>query len=122
VYGLGNAVDRHAWSSFGRRWRSLDVDDVPEGALVLGHAGDVPLVLVRDGERIRALHDTCAHAGGSLHEGRLVDGCVECPLHGSRFAPADGRVCRGPSVYDQPAFEVRTSETGGLEARALAQA
>jgi nitrite reductase/ring-hydroxylating ferredoxin subunit len=117
VYGLGNMVDRHAWTSFGRKWRSLDVSEVPDGELVLGHAGDTPLVVYRDGTTIRALHDTCAHAGGPLHEGKLVDGCVECPWHGSRFGLADGRVRRGPAVYDQPVFEVRESEAGGFEVR-----
>jgi nitrite reductase/ring-hydroxylating ferredoxin subunit len=48
--------------------------------------------------------------------GRLEDGCVRCPWHGSRFRPEDGRVVRGPSVYDQPFYEVRRSEAG-LEAR-----
>ena len=59
----------------------------------------------------------CAHAGGPLDKGTLVDGCVECPWHGSRFRLADGHVARGPAVYDQPVFEVRAKEEGGLEAR-----
>lgn len=119
AYVLGNMVDRHAWASFGKKWRPLDVDAdaVPEGGLVLAHAGTAPLVLYRDGGSIWALHDVCAHAGGPLHEGKLVDGCVECPWHGSRFELADGHVRRGPSVYDQPVYEVRRTEAGGLEAR-----
>ncbi len=120
VYALGAMVDRHAWTSLGSRWRRLDIDAVPEAGLTLAHAGDVPLVLFRDGDTIRALHDTCAHAGGPLHEGTVADGCVECPWHGSRFDIVDGTVRRGPAVYDQPAFEVRTSEAGNLEARRIA--
>jgi hypothetical protein len=30
---------------------------------------------------------------------------------------SDGLVLRGPSVYDQPAYEVRRREGGGWEAR-----
>jgi hypothetical protein len=30
---------------------------------------------------------------------------------------ADGRVIQGPSVYDQPAYEVRATDGGGWEAR-----
>ena len=48
------------------------------------------LVLVRHGERIQALHEQCAHAGGPLSQGTLIDGCLECPWHGSRFRLADG--------------------------------
>jgi nitrite reductase/ring-hydroxylating ferredoxin subunit len=77
------------------------------------------LVLMRQGDRILALHEQCAHAGGPLSQGTLVDGCIECPWHGSRFRLADGRAMRGPTVYDQPAYEVRAAETGGYEARRI---
>jgi nitrite reductase/ring-hydroxylating ferredoxin subunit len=75
------------------------------------------LVLVRQGDTILALHDQCAHAGGPLSGGRIVDGCIECPWHQSRFELATGRRRRGPTVYDQPAYEVRPAEAGGYEAR-----
>jgi nitrite reductase/ring-hydroxylating ferredoxin subunit len=69
------------------------------------------VLLVRDDGRILALADRCAHRGGPLHEGDIADGCVTCPLHGSRFRLEDGSVERGPSAYPQPSFEVR--ERGG---------
>ena len=68
-------------------------------------------------ERILALHDVCAHAGGPLNEGKLVDGAIECPWHASRYRMTDGHVLQGPSVYDQPAYEVRAKDGGGWEAR-----
>lgn len=121
VYVLGNMVDRHAFRGRGTKWVALDLGqaaEIPEGTLVKAKAGPNTLVLVRTGETILALHDTCAHAGGPLSEGRIVDGCVECPWHGSRFRLADGSARRGPTVYDQPAYEVRRSESGaGWEAR-----
>jgi nitrite reductase/ring-hydroxylating ferredoxin subunit len=73
---------------------------------------------VRDGERILALHDVCSHAGCSLSTGKLVDGQIECPCHGSRYRLADGHVTRGPSVYDQPAYEIRKAESGWEARRA----
>ena len=48
-----------------------------------------------------------------------MDGCVECPWHGSQFRLADGHVARGPAVFDQPVFEVREKAEGGLEARLI---
>ena len=77
-------------------------------------------MLVRHGDAILALHDVCAHAGGPLNEGRLVDGEIECPWHYSRYRMTDGGVTQGPSVYDQPAYEVRAREGGGWEARRAA--
>lgn len=117
VYRDGNMVDRHAWRTGGTKWRALDVADVPEAQLTKAMLGKEPLVLLRAGDAVQALHATCAHAGGPLDEGSLVDGCVQCPWHGSRFRLADGHVVRGPAVYDQPAYEVRRTESGGWEAR-----
>lgn len=117
VYILGNMVDRHAWRPLGATWQPLEVGDIPEGVLVKAKVGAQALVLVRTGETILALHDQCSHAGGPLNEGTIVDGCVECPWHGSRFELATGRRRRGPTVYDQPSYEVRTLAAGGFEVR-----
>src|SRR5665811_958679 len=117
VYALGNVVDRHAWRPSGAKWQPLEVGEVPEGTLVKAKVGAQALVLIRLRGTINALHDQCAHAGGPLNEGTLVDGCVECPWHGSRFEIATGRRRRGPTVYDQPSYEVRVGAVGGYEAR-----
>lgn len=117
VYVLGNMVDRHAWRPAGAKWAALEVGDLPDGAPVKAKLGQQALVLVRQGDTIHALHDQCAHAGGPLSGGRVVDGCIECPWHQSRFELATGRRRRGPTVYDQPAYEVRPAEGGGYEAR-----
>lgn len=117
TYRAGNQVDRHAFRSYAKQWKPLDVTEVAEGQLVRAMLGSEPLVLLREGETIRALHATCSHAGGPLDKGTLVDGCVECPLHQSRFRLRDGHVIQGPAVYDQPVYEVRRTEDGGLEAR-----
>jgi nitrite reductase/ring-hydroxylating ferredoxin subunit/uncharacterized membrane protein len=123
VYVLGNMVSRHAFRGAGTKWIALEpaeLDDagaIPEGRPVKAKLGINQLVLVRQGERILALHDTCAHAGGPLNEGKVVDGTIECPWHASRYELANGHVVRGPSVYDQPAYEVRAREGGGWEAR-----
>jgi nitrite reductase/ring-hydroxylating ferredoxin subunit len=119
TYRLGNQVDRHAFASGGTKWKALDVGEVPAGTLVRAKMGNDPLVLYResDGAPIRALHATCAHAGGPLDKGTVVDGCVQCPWHQSRFRLEDGHVVQGPAVFDQPVFEVRETAEGGLEAR-----
>jgi nitrite reductase/ring-hydroxylating ferredoxin subunit/uncharacterized membrane protein len=119
VFAVGNMVDRHAWRPAGTKWAPLEVGEVPEGTLVKAKLGLQNLVLVRQGETIHALHDQCAHAGGPLSGGRIVDGCIECPWHQSRYELATGRRRRGPSAYDQPAYEVRSAEGGGYEARRL---
>ena len=122
VYVLGNMVSRHAFRGAGTKWIALEPAEldgglIPEGRPIKAKLGSNQLVLVRQGEAILALHDVCAHAGGPLNEGKLVDGAIECPWHYSRYRLDSGHVVQGPSVYDQPAYEVRAREGGGWEAR-----
>lgn len=123
VYVLGNMVSRHAFRGSGGKWLALQVDGgidlsaLAEGEPARGKVGINPVVLVRVADTVHALHETCAHAGGPLAEGRVVDGCIECPWHQSRFRLRDGQVAQGPAVYEQPRYEVRRGETGGWEAR-----
>jgi len=117
AYVMGNMVDRHAWRPSGTKWQPLEVGEITEGSLVKARVGLQELVLIRTGDAILALHNQCAHAGGPLNEGSLVDGSIECPWHGSRFEVATGRRRRGPTVYDQPTYEVRPVDGGGYEVR-----
>lgn len=45
------------------------------------------LVLWRDNNgKIVCQSQYCAHRGASLALGKVVEGCIECPYHGFRFA------------------------------------
>jgi nitrite reductase/ring-hydroxylating ferredoxin subunit len=72
--------------------------------------GDVPVVVVRDGDTVHVLADRCSHLSGPLSGGEYADGCLTCPWHGSIFRVADGGVARGPATAPQPVF--RTREAG----------
>jgi nitrite reductase/ring-hydroxylating ferredoxin subunit len=124
VYVLGNMVSRHAFRGGGTKWIRLEVDGgvepdaMPEATPMKAKLGINTLVLVRAGSTVHALHDTCAHAGGPLSGGKVVDGCIECPWHASRFRLSDGHLTQGPTVYDQPVYEVRRGEAGWEARRA----
>jgi nitrite reductase/ring-hydroxylating ferredoxin subunit/uncharacterized membrane protein len=121
VYLTGVHVNRHAWRGSGQKWVALDLGglaDIPQGGPTKLRAGINDLAVIRDGERILALHAVCSHAGGPIAEGTIVNGDrIECPWHGSRFRLANGHVVRGPSMYDLPAYDVRRAEGGGWEVR-----
>jgi len=123
VYVLGNMVDRHAFRGAGTKWIKLDTGDIADLAALSEatptkmKAGINDLAVVRIGDTIHVMHAVCAHAGGPLDKGSVVDGCLECPWHASRFRLDDGHVVRGPSVYDQPSYELRAAEGGGYEVR-----
>jgi nitrite reductase/ring-hydroxylating ferredoxin subunit/uncharacterized membrane protein len=76
----------------------------------------VPILLVRRGEQIFAMTETCSHFSGPLSEGKLVGDSIVCPWHGSRFALEDGRVLDGPAVHPQPCLQVRVVN-GQIEIR-----
>lgn len=124
VFVLGNMVSRHAFRGAGTKWIRLDTGDVadllslPEATPTKMRAGINDLVVVRIGSKVHALHAVCAHAGGPLADGTITpDGCLECPWHGARYRLSDGAVRRGPSVHDQPRYEIRAAAGGGYEVR-----
>jgi nitrite reductase/ring-hydroxylating ferredoxin subunit len=66
----------------------------------------LPVVLCRSGERIYALGLRCPHAGALLSRGEIVGDCLQCPLHGGRFALDGGTVRAGPARHGVPVYDV----------------
>lgn len=93
-----------------------DLADLPQEQPVRRMLGDVPVVLVRQGETVHALADRCSHLGGPLSQGELVDGCLRCPWHGSTFQLSNGWNVRGPATAPQPSFDTRVTR-GRVEVR-----
>lgn len=78
-------------------------DRQPTRAIV----GDTPVLLLKDGGMIFAIHDRCSHRGCSLTDGEVEGEEIVCACHGSRFDRRDGSVRGGPASAPQPAFQVR---------------
>lgn len=91
-------------------------DEVPDGEPKRVVVDDTPVLLLRQGERVRALHDRCSHRGCALSDGEVDGDTIECSCHGSRFSLADGSVERGPATAGQPVYEVRERD-GRVEVR-----
>lgn len=64
------------------------------------------IAVLRDGDELYALDDTCTHALASLSEGWVEDGAVECPLHSGRFDLATGKALCLPLTRDTVAHRV----------------
>ncbi len=79
-------------------------------------ADGTPVLLVRQGGTVHAIHDRCSHRGCSLAGGEISAGVVECPCHGSRVRLSDGQLVRGPATAPQPAFDARERD-GRVEVR-----
>jgi Rieske 2Fe-2S family protein len=86
------------WSCAGR------VDELPaqHGTTV----GDVPVLLVRSGDSVRAFANTCRHRGHELlADGESADGkIIVCPYHGWVYT-VDGSLAAAPRFRDVPGFD-----------------
>jgi nitrite reductase/ring-hydroxylating ferredoxin subunit/uncharacterized membrane protein len=117
VYEHRVGVDRTAGQSFPDDFAAILAESkLAESTPTRAMCEGVPILLVRCGQRIVALAETCSHFSGPLSEGKLVGNSIECPYHASRFALDDGRVTNGPAVHRQPCLEVRV-RSGQIEVR-----
>lgn len=110
-YALGVGVDTTAFQRSAITWTDAAAEaDVEHGRLTGGEVAGVPVVLTRTaGGEIKAYAGRCTHRGGPLHEGKVVDGCIVCPWHGSTFDVEDGSVVHGPATRPQPRYEVQVT-------------
>jgi nitrite reductase/ring-hydroxylating ferredoxin subunit/uncharacterized membrane protein len=117
AFRLGQGVDQTVFDAGPGDWAdAAAADELVDGEPASVQVGDTPVLLVRDGDEVHALHDRCSHRGCSLATGEIEAGAVVCPCHGSRFDLRSGDIERGPATAPQPAYETRTSE-GRIEVR-----
>ncbi|MEM1072673.1 MAG: Rieske 2Fe-2S domain-containing protein [Planctomycetota bacterium] len=123
--GLRQLVtDRRAETDTGRDegWAdALALDRVPmdRAAIVRLPTGQEAAVF-RHAGGINAVSNVCAHQGGPLGEGEVVDGCITCPWHGYQYRAEDG--CSPPPYTEKlPTYEVRI-RAGRVELRVEANA
>ena len=117
VFTKGVMVNRVAWAIGPRRWtRALQEADLPDDSPTAVVAEGRQIMLYRHRGSLYAIDNICSHAGGLLSRGPVADLTVTCPLHGSRFALADGCVGRGPASQPQPVLPTRI-RNGWIEVR-----
>lgn len=81
--------------------------DLPlDRARIVSAPGGERIAVFRGGGTIAAITNVCAHQGGPLGEGKVVDGCVTCPWHGWQYRATDG--CAPPPFVEKvPTYQVR---------------
>jgi nitrite reductase/ring-hydroxylating ferredoxin subunit/uncharacterized membrane protein len=112
VFKYGYMVNHNAFSRSKRAKEFTPiaaVADVPHGAPTKVMFGNTALVVVRRGDVVHALRETCSHAGGPLSEGELKGDTITCPWHFSTFRLTDGAVVHGPAGTAQPAYRARVN-------------
>jgi uncharacterized membrane protein/nitrite reductase/ring-hydroxylating ferredoxin subunit len=106
----------------GRRWVVARIgEDADVAAPASGAGAGMAASVVAAGEltshQFAVFEDHCSHRGGSLADGCLIDGTVQCPWHGSQFDVKTGRVVAGPAKNDIATCEVRI-DGGNVKLRA----
>ena len=81
--------------------------DVPQDRGLQVEVGGETVVLVRDGEAIRAFAGKCPHAGAKLAEGAVCGGRIVCPWHKSMFSVRDGELLEPPALERLAQYELR---------------
>ncbi len=97
--GAGEAIDAAA------------DDELQVDQMKLLRVGGRRIVLARTEQGHVAFDDRCTHKGGSLADGTLACGRVQCPWHGSQFDVKTGGVEQGPAEGDVRTYPV--TEHGG---------
>ncbi len=64
------------------------------------------VAIFRDGDTLSAVANVCAHQGGPLGEGQIIDGCITCPWHGYQYLAKNGQ-SPPPFTEKIPTYEVR---------------
>ena len=110
VFKYGYMVNHNAFSK-GRRAKEftpiMAAVELAENTPTKAALGPTALVLVRRGDVVFAMKETCSHAGGPLAEGQLQGDAIVCPWHASHFRLSDGAVLHGPAHTRQVTYRAR---------------
>ena len=113
VFKYGYMVNRNAFAR-GKRATEftpiLAAAELPDATPTKASLGATALVVVRRGDVVYALKETCSHAGGPLSEGQLRGDTIVCPWHASAFRLSDGAVRHGPATTRQVTYRARIKD------------
>ena len=86
--------------------KGCEIDSVPDGGMLLGHAFGEPILVARQGPQLFAIGATCTHYGGPLAKGLMVDCIVRCPWHHARFDVRTGEAIAAPALSDVSCWKI----------------
>jgi nitrite reductase/ring-hydroxylating ferredoxin subunit/uncharacterized membrane protein len=113
VFKYGYMVNHNAFAKAKRAKEFtpvVPVAELPEATPTKVAFGTTSVMLVRRGDVVHALKETCSHAGGPLSGGELNGDTITCPWHFSTFRLADGAVVHGPAGSRQVSYRARVNE------------
>ncbi len=96
----------------GEGWLSVAPADAfaKDKAKVVCAEGGERIAVFKHAKGFNAVTNLCAHQGGPLSEGRVIDGCITCPWHGWQYRPEDGQ---SPPPFEEKISTYRTKVSDG---------
>jgi NADPH-dependent 2,4-dienoyl-CoA reductase/sulfur reductase-like enzyme/nitrite reductase/ring-hydroxylating ferredoxin subunit len=91
--------------------KGVALESIPDGGMLLGHAGGEGVLIARSGDRCFAIGATCTHYSGPLAEGVFDGECVRCPWHHARFDVRSGDAVGAPAL--NPVSSWKLEQRGG---------
>ena len=81
------------------------VDDIAARGFLRRDVANASVLLVRDGDAVRAFHNVCRHRGTRLCDAETgaLSGSIQCPYHGWTYG-LDGRLIGAPQMDDVAGF------------------
>jgi NADPH-dependent 2,4-dienoyl-CoA reductase/sulfur reductase-like enzyme/nitrite reductase/ring-hydroxylating ferredoxin subunit len=86
--------------------KGCDINKVPDGGMLLGHAFGEAVLVARRGDELFAIGATCTHYGGPLAKGLMVDCTVRCPWHHARFDLRTGEAIAAPALNNVTCYKL----------------
>ena len=86
------------------------VSDVPAGSAIKVEAGGSIVAVINLDGTIFVIDDACTHGPGSLSEGYIEDGIVECDFHQGAFDIRTGAVVAPPCTMPVRTYAVVIAE------------
>jgi apoptosis-inducing factor 3 len=86
--------------------KGCNIDELPDGEMLLGHAFGEAILAARRGEEIFGIGATCTHYGGPLAKGLMVECTVRCPWHHARFDLRTGEAIGAPALSDVSCWKI----------------
>ena len=84
----------------------VDLTQLADGAMLAGHVGDKPVLVVRRGDELFAIGASCTHYSGPLGDGVLSGDMVRCPWHHACFDVRTGEAVRAPALAPVACWDV----------------
>jgi 3-phenylpropionate/trans-cinnamate dioxygenase ferredoxin component len=88
------------------------LDELAPGTAQRFDVGRYRIAVVRIGDDVYAIGDTCTHQNISLAEGEIDEDerTIECWKHGSEFSLETGEALTLPATKAEPVYDVRVDD------------